>query len=133
MLRFTDIAGIGSNWEAFMRLAFEPISLKILSAGGTFRMHFMGGKAVAPFTNVHGVSLLDVGSGRWSLTMSRAPIRYFDRSVRASDAASLAAAVAEVDWDKSRSTMFLYPSCHESPAAISTLRLPNLLFQVSVG
>ena len=133
MQRFLDAASDRSDMQSSRGLIFEPYGVKVLSVGGTFQMRVVGGKAVAPFTNVHGVSLLDAGSGGWSLTiMSRAPITYFDRSVGASDVDSLAAAIAQVDWDNSRSTMFLYPSWHEFPA-IDALRLPDLLFQVCVG
>ena len=133
MRRFIDTTGDRSDWQWAKGLVFEPFSMKVLSAGGIFRILFVGGKAAQPFTNLHGVSLseTDAGSGMWNLTMSPAPIMSFGRSGEgATDAESLAAAITMVDWNGSPSPVFLYPSWHEFPA-INTARLPAFMFQVS--
>ena len=131
MRRFLDATSGRSDWQGAKGLFFEPFSIKVLSAGGIFRILFVGGQAPQPCDDVHGVSLKPVGSDMWDLTLTPAPIRAFDQSRGASDAESLAAAIAEVNWSGAPSPVFLYPSWHEFPV-IDTARLPALLFQVGL-
>lgn len=133
MRRFLDATSGRADWQGAKGLVFEPFSLKVLSAGGTFRILFLGGQAAQPCKDVYGVSLKPTaGSDMWDLTLTQAPIRAFDRSRGgASDADSLAAAIADVNWSSAPSPIFLYPSWHEFPA-IDTARLPALLFQVGI-
>ena len=130
MRQFMDVTRDRPDWQGARGLVFETLSMKVLSSGGTFRIFFVGGKAVKPFTNVHGLSLLDIGSGMWDLTMSRAPIMSFDRSGGMSDVDSLTAAISKADWNSSQGSVLLYPSWREFPA-IDAARLPAVMFQVS--
>ena len=130
MRRFLDATCGRADWQGAKGLVFEPFCLKVLSAGGTFRIRFVGGQEVQPCDHVHGVSLEPIGSGMWDLTLTPTPIRAFDRSNEgASDVDALAVAIAEVNWSSAPNPVFLYPSWHEFPA-IDTARLPALLFQV---